>query len=106
MSVKIIPLDFDEDFIFENFSSASTINESLLYLKIAIEKLLKKKLSLYTLPYIRLVIIYSKKYGLSSEQEKILIFLSDIDKYYHKIEETLYYYILFHLRGFLGIGDK
>lgn len=101
MSVKIIPLEFDEDFIFENFSTASTINESLLYLKIAIEKLLKKKLSLYTLPYIRLVIIYSKKYGLSSEQEKILIFLSDIDKYYHKIEETLYYYILFHLRSFL-----
>jgi len=101
MSVKIVPLDFDEDFIFENFSTASTINESLLYLKIAIERLLKKKLSLYSLPYIRLVIIYSKKYGLSFEQERILVFLSDIDKYFHKIEEPLYYYILFHLRGFL-----
>lgn len=101
MSIRTVHSELDEDFLFEEFALAGSFPEALIKLKGIFEKILRAKLTLFNIPFIRLVLLSSEKYNLTPEQTKILMFINNVDNVVSLVDEPVYYYILFHSKQLL-----
>jgi DNA replication ATP-dependent helicase Dna2 len=101
MSLRVVQSEFDEEFLFEEFVTASTHSESLIKLKTIFDKLLRKKLGSVNIPLIRLILLSAEKFNFSPEQLKVLIILHDIDRVINQINDALFFYILFYSKQVL-----
>lgn len=101
MAIKTVYSNLDEEFLFEEFATATTRQEALTKLRGIFEKVIRTKLCLFNIPFIRLVLLCSEKYTITQEQLRILIFINNSDNVFESVDEPTYDYILFQSRQLL-----